>query len=54
MKAKIAFLYGPEDLRVEEVELPPLKPNQILIKPVVSVVLMSNAMKVNQRRAVMT
>jgi len=32
MKAKIAFLYGPRDLRIEEVELPPLKPNQILIK----------------------
>jgi len=32
MKAKIAFLYGPEDLRIEEVELPSLKPNQILIK----------------------
>ena len=32
MKAKIAFLYGPRDLRVEEVELPKLKPNQVLIK----------------------
>lgn len=32
MKAKIAFLHGPKDLRVEEVELPPLKENQILIK----------------------
>ena len=32
MKAKIAFLYGPKDLRVEEVELPVLKPNQVLIK----------------------
>ena len=32
MKAKIAFLYGPKDLRVEEVELPALKPNEILIK----------------------
>lgn len=32
MKAKIAFLHGPFDLRVEEVELPPLEPNQILIK----------------------
>ncbi|MCG8482965.1 MAG: zinc-binding dehydrogenase [Clostridia bacterium] len=32
MKAKIAFLYGPKDLRVEEVDLPPLKPNQVLIK----------------------
>ncbi len=32
MKAKIAFLYGPHDLRIEEVELPALKPNQVLIK----------------------
>jgi len=32
MKAKIAFLYGPKDLRVEEVELSSLKPDQILIK----------------------
>lgn len=32
MKAKIAFLYGPKDLRIEEVEIPELKPNQVLIK----------------------
>lgn len=32
MKAKIAFMYGPGDLRIEEVELPALKPDQILIK----------------------
>jgi len=32
MKAKIAFLHGPGDLRVEEVELPALRPNEILIK----------------------
>lgn len=32
MKCKQAFLYGPKDLRVEEVELPALKPDQILIK----------------------
>ncbi|MDD2534917.1 MAG: alcohol dehydrogenase catalytic domain-containing protein [Eubacteriales bacterium] len=32
MKAKIAFLYGPHDLRVEEVEIPELKSNQVLIK----------------------
>ncbi|NQT60869.1 MAG: alcohol dehydrogenase catalytic domain-containing protein [Bacteroidetes bacterium] len=32
MKAKIAFLYGPGDLRVEEVELPALKSDQVLIK----------------------
>ena len=25
-------MYGPFDLRIEEVELPPLKPDQILIK----------------------
>lgn len=32
MKAKIAFLHGPHDLRVEEVEVPKLKPDQVLIK----------------------
>ena len=32
MKAKIAFLYGPKDLRVEEVEVPKIKANQVLIK----------------------
>ena len=32
MKAKIAFLHKPFDLRVEEVEMPALKPNQVLIK----------------------
>ncbi|MGD8401140.1 MAG: alcohol dehydrogenase catalytic domain-containing protein [Bacillota bacterium] len=32
MKAKVAFLYGPHDLRVEEVEIPKLKPNQVLVK----------------------
>jgi L-iditol 2-dehydrogenase len=32
MKANIAFLHGPKDLRIQEVELPPLKPNEILIK----------------------
>ncbi len=32
MKAKIAFLHGPKDLRVEEVEIPKLRPNQVLIK----------------------
>ncbi|MFR9207134.1 MAG: alcohol dehydrogenase catalytic domain-containing protein [Lachnospiraceae bacterium] len=32
MKCKQAFMYGPFDLRIEEVELPPLKPDQILIK----------------------
>lgn len=32
MKAKIAFLYKPFDLRVEEVEVPVLKPNQVLVK----------------------
>lgn len=32
MKCKQAFMYGPHDMRIEEVELPPLQPNQILIK----------------------
>lgn len=32
MKAKIAFLHKPFDLRIEEVELPELKPNQVLIQ----------------------
>lgn len=32
MKSKTAFLYGPKDLRVEEVEVPKLGPNQVLIK----------------------
>lgn len=32
MKCKQAFMYGPHDLRIEEVELPPLKPNQVLIQ----------------------
>ena len=32
MKCKQAFMYGPHDLRIEEVELPALKKDQILIK----------------------
>ncbi len=32
MKAKVAFLYGPKDLRVEEIELPSLREDQVLIK----------------------
>jgi L-iditol 2-dehydrogenase len=32
MKAKVAFMYGPHDLRVEEVDIPKLKPDQVLIK----------------------
>ena len=32
MKCKQAFMYGPFDLRIEEVELPDLKPDQILIQ----------------------
>jgi len=32
MKVKIAFLHKPKDLRVEEVELPGLQPNQLLVK----------------------
>ena len=31
-KCKAAFMHGPFDLRIEELELPPLKPNQVLIK----------------------
>ncbi|MBQ9060604.1 MAG: zinc-binding dehydrogenase [Firmicutes bacterium] len=31
-KCKAAFMHGPYDLRIEEIELPPLKDNQILIK----------------------
>lgn len=31
-KCKAAFMHGPYDLRMEEIELPELKPNQILIK----------------------
>ena len=32
MKCKQAFMYGPFDLRIEEVELPALKDDQVLIK----------------------
>jgi L-iditol 2-dehydrogenase len=32
LKAKIAFLYGPHDLRIEEVTVPEPKPDQVLIK----------------------
>ena len=32
MKSKTAFLYGPGDLRIEEVEVPQLKPDQVLIQ----------------------
>ena len=32
MKAKIAFLHKPHDLRIEEVDLPELKPDQVLIQ----------------------
>lgn len=32
MKAKIAFMHGPHDLRVDEIEIPKLKPDQVLIK----------------------
>lgn len=31
-KAKIAFLHGPKDLRVKEVDLPHPSPDQVLIK----------------------
>ena len=32
MKAKMAFLHGPGDLRIEYVDLPKLKPDQVLVK----------------------
>jgi L-iditol 2-dehydrogenase len=32
MKIKAALMYGPKDLRLEEVEIPPIKSNQVLIK----------------------
>ncbi len=32
LKAKIAFLHGPHDLRIEEVTVPDPKPDQVLIK----------------------
>ena len=32
MKTKIAFLHGPKDLRVEEMEIPELKSDQVLMK----------------------
>jgi len=32
MKAKIAFLHKPFDLRVEDVEVPALKENQVLVQ----------------------
>jgi threonine dehydrogenase-like Zn-dependent dehydrogenase len=32
MKTSVAFLYKPHDLRVEQIEIPPLKHNQILVK----------------------
>jgi len=32
MKAKVSFMHGPHDLRINEVEFPALKPDQLLIK----------------------
>ena len=32
MKCKQAFLHGPFDLRIEEVELRPIKANEVLVK----------------------
>lgn len=32
MKAKVAFLHKPHDLRIEEVEIPSLAPNQVLVQ----------------------
>ena len=34
MKANIAFMHGPKDLRIESVEVPELKANQILVKTI--------------------
>ena len=31
MKSKTAFLCGPGDLRIDEVEVPQLKPDQVLV-----------------------
>ena len=31
-KAKLSFLYGPKDLRVEKVDLPEPAPDQVLIR----------------------
>lgn len=33
MKIKAARMYGPKDLRIEEIELPELQPDQVLVKP---------------------
>lgn len=32
MNVKVAFMHGPKDLRVAEVEVPKIKPNQVLVK----------------------
>jgi len=32
LKAKIAFMHGPHDLRIHEVDVPEVKPNQVLVK----------------------
>ena len=32
MRSKTAFLYGPKDLRIEEIELPEPRPNQVLVR----------------------
>ena len=53
MKCKQAFMYGPFDLRIEEVELPDLKPDQILIQIGACgfVAQMLSALKENRRKA---
>jgi threonine dehydrogenase-like Zn-dependent dehydrogenase len=33
MKANIAFLHGPNDLRIEQVEVPKLRSDQVLVRP---------------------
>ena len=32
MKSKTAFLHGPQDLRIEEIELPEPRPDQVLVR----------------------
>ena len=56
MKCKQAFMYGPFDLRIEEVELPPLKPDQILKSSRLAAyaALTSSAMRENPLKADMT
>ena len=43
MKTKAAFLYGKEDIRIEEMALPPLEPHGLLLKVLVCGVCGSDA-----------